>query len=689
MAQPGCPARAAFGEIEALASCFKRSGDDWISSGRVRVNGLDIVPLLRTDVVVNPNERTVSTRGLARVFAGESLLFEGSVSWKFDGGRVEFEAARAGAIHALPILGQVGLVTAGPGAFRVTLYPRLDPIFNEFFHQFLFVAGEHIPLRVPTGTGDLTLRSENASGVRFDGIRVDMSSLAVGTFELRRLQLSFDGATNGWDGALDIVLPGPEPRFMIQAELAIRDGRFARAAARVDGINTHIGYGVFLQRLGLDVRANPSFFEGTIGLSGGPKVPQKPPKPPIEAVSIDGAFSYLVADPGRLRVSGRMNFGSLPAKGDAKLEYFTTGRITVEANAFVGLASDLGITSHLAGFVDANRSFLLEGDVRASVFGIGFGGRGLVSNLGIAACGRLFTSGGKGANSAQIGFGYRWNGAFTLMGQSCDVGPYSPLAKSKRANAGQAGVVASLRLPGHLPLATFAVTGETAPPRVTIVGPGGRRATDAHRRQQPPPGRVRDPAAPIRPHDLHSRRQATRRPLEAAPRAGILRGQIRAHGVRAAGAASRGQGEREGTRTQASLPREAAPWAGRPLPRGGPTDRAPARANHSEPRGDPLPARRRQGGTALDHRGRRAERDGPPAATCGALSSATAHPPGSTPTDLAAPEGQPPDNPVDPRGRCGAVRRRHPVERRPEAAAEHTQAVGSRTRLRVARVCAR
>ena len=178
--EPGCPARAAFGEIEALASCFKRSGDDWISSGRVRVNGLDIVPLLHTDVVVNPSERTVSTRGLARVFAGESLLFEGSVSWKFDGGRVEFEAARAGAIHALPILGQVGRVTAGPGAFRVTLYPRLDPIFNEFFHQFLFAAGEHIPLRVPTGTGDLTLRSENASGVRFDGIRVDMSSLAVG-----------------------------------------------------------------------------------------------------------------------------------------------------------------------------------------------------------------------------------------------------------------------------------------------------------------------------------------------------------------------------------------------------------------------------------------------------------------------------------------------------------------------------
>jgi hypothetical protein len=34
-----------------------------------------------------------------------------------------------------------------------------------------------------------------------------------------------------------------------------------------------------------------------------------------------------------------------------------------------------------------------------------------------------------------------------------------------------------VRLPGRLPVATFAVTGATAPPRVTIAGPGGLHAT--------------------------------------------------------------------------------------------------------------------------------------------------------------------------------------------------------------------
>ena len=377
---------------------------------------------------------------------------------------------------------------------------------------------------------------------------------------------------------------------MIQAELAIRNGRFARAAARVDGINTHIGYGVFLQRLGLDVRANPSFFEGTIGLSGGPKVPQKPPKPPIEAVSIDGAFSYLVADPGRLRVSGRMNFRQHPGQGRRDARVLHDGPNHRRGKRFRGAGVRPGITSDLAGFVDGNRSFLLEGDVRASVFGIVL--RGGVSSR-ISGSRRAAGSSqavARGPTAPRSASGIAGTGRSRSWGRAATSAPIrrwqSPHARVPAGRRGREPSPAGPPVPRHV-----RGHGGDGPAARDDRRPGRAPRHNAHRRQQPPPGRLRDPAAPIRPHDLHSCRQATRRPLEAAPRAGILRGQIRAHGVRAAGAASRGQGERKRT-MQASLPRETAPWAGRPLPRGGPTDRAPARANHSEPRGYSLPARR-------------------------------------------------------------------------------------------------
>jgi hypothetical protein len=81
----------------------------------------------------------------------------------------------------------------------------------------------------------------------------------------------------------------------------------------------------------------------------------------------------------------------------------------------------------------------------------------------------------------RVGFGLRFRDArLDLMGGSCDVAPWSPVplgGKAGTARASQSAVVATVDLPAGLPATVFEVAGTDAPPRVTVSGPGGTRAT--------------------------------------------------------------------------------------------------------------------------------------------------------------------------------------------------------------------
>ena len=69
------------------------------------------------------------------------------------------------------------------------------------------------------------------------------------------------------------------------------------------------------------------------------------------------------------------------------------------------------------------------------------------------------------------GMGYRWSSAGPdVMGNSCDVGPY----RAARLAAVAAQAARRLTLPDE-GLVALRVEGETAPPKLVITGPGGRR----------------------------------------------------------------------------------------------------------------------------------------------------------------------------------------------------------------------
>ena len=72
---------------------------------------------------------------------------------------------------------------------------------------------------------------------------------------------------------------------------------------------------------------------------------------------------------------------------------------------------------------------------------------------------------------ARAGLGYRWGGSVDVMGDSCDVGPYRAVRSA--AVAAQQGR-SRITLPDEAMVA-LRVEGRTAPPKLVIRGPGGRR----------------------------------------------------------------------------------------------------------------------------------------------------------------------------------------------------------------------
>jgi hypothetical protein len=402
------------------------------------------------------------------------ILDVGKLDWDLSGGRLEFSLVRGGALKLIPIVGTATATTSGRGVFRVALYPRVNPIFERLVSRLGAAAAQHI--RVPEITGDITLRTQNATGLSLDSMALAVQSVPIGLLELRSIALGFDPATNRWLGTLQLRLPGPEPRTLVDASMAIRDGGFERAT--VDVANRSMAGGVALRRLHLDARVDPFAFGGDIALGAGPRV-NFPGFPDGPMIGIEGALSATAGTPSRFEARGRTLIGALT--GNSRITMLSTGRTDFAGDLGLAVRPDIGVSANVNGFVQ-RQAFLVQGGARVRLLGLDLNGEGLISHVGVAACVPIF--GGslrKSASTFRAGFGLRFRDErLDLMAGNCDVAPWSAVAlgdKAGTARAAQAAPIATVDLPAGLPATVFEVTGTVAPPRVTVTGPGGVRAT--------------------------------------------------------------------------------------------------------------------------------------------------------------------------------------------------------------------
>ena len=411
--------------------------------------------------------------------------------------------------------------------------------------------------------------------------------------EVRALTLDFDPAGGSWTGTAKLKLPGPPPQVIADATVVVREGSFERASLVAGNSLGTYGFGVRLERLALDVRANPFRFGGELALGAGPSLPGLG-----QLVRVSGAVDFTAGTPSELRVRGRSQVG--PATGTASYTASSTGRQDFAGDAAIELRPDIGVSATVKGVIQPSW-FVFQGGARARMLGLSLQGDGLFSSVGLAACVPVQQNTVKTNQGFRVGFGYRYaTKRLDLMSGSCDVAPWSPVAlggKAGAARAAQAGAVATFDVKAGLPGLVLEVSGADAPPNVTLTGPAGaaRSARPARRRPRAPP---------TSPWPRHVR-GAGRLTLE--PGSSAVTAVRRGDGLPAPSVKARVSGR--GHRAHPALDRAGAARPGRALRGGGPRRGRADRHDRQGPRQQALPRRRtarRAGGRSWPSSSRRA-----------------------------------------------------------------------------------
>jgi PKD repeat protein len=456
-----CVTLVEVGLVQAKADCFKREGNAYSTTGRVRVNGLDLYPITGGTIKINTDTESLeSTGGLVTLqYAEFTLAHLNDIVWDGLGG-TDGEAVMPNIIP--------GPTTEIEG-FGIT--GRLGVTFHE--HRATFDA--HVEL--PDGMGGfdaqlrLTVTAEDPATL--DELRI---VLPVGelqdTLPIDHLILDYAAAANRWLGDVGVSIGdydvGAAVGFHTIPEAALDELR-----ASVGGLNVSIYAGVFLQEIRFGYGAGPPpVLDGGITLSYGPEYLER------SLVSVDADLHLDLGDPFVIRMDGEGKILGLKS-AEMQLRYVPAlATFDFDAQLRLGV-NPLGpprppwwddsetppfarIEGAVHGWIDGPaNTFNAEGSGRAC-FGACFGATVLMSSIGTAGCAHL------GAGS--VGAAYRWVPArFNWLAGACDLGPWR--ASHTRA----ASTERTLALPADLDVAAFKIVGTDGAPRVTVTGPKGEQ----------------------------------------------------------------------------------------------------------------------------------------------------------------------------------------------------------------------
>jgi hypothetical protein len=461
--EPGCVHKVEFGPAEALASCFQKQGDRYLSGEPVRVNGIDISPTSLADQVsVDTGDFHVRFKGTGTISIGTVRIYGGFLDLDFDVRQTFETATKSAEIAGFPIQGKAAFKLANKQA-QAELTVKLPSVFNGL-------------------TGSARVGLDNQLGLRLNALGLAIPRAFIGPFEVGAITVAYDVEEDRWVGIMALKLPTPEPQYTVGGGIAFKRGRLEEATAVVAGLNVPFGKGVFLQRLQFSLKTDPLFLKGGIGLSAGPSIPT--PIGDVEAIGIDGALSYRFGYPGVLRAEGQVKVVRVFDLLSAFVEYKSSGALTLGGKLTWTWIPDVNVpvigrvpgfiaTGTLSGYVDRDLAFAGEASGTLQLSFLTLDANVLVSNIGAAACGMVqLQVPVAGTVGVALGVGYKWSTrALTVMGGSCDFAPYRPVG----AQASQTG--GTVRLGRGLPAASIAVVGRAAPPTVTITGPSGEQIT--------------------------------------------------------------------------------------------------------------------------------------------------------------------------------------------------------------------
>lgn len=527
----GCTASVQIGPLKASGGCLKRVGVTWESTGIVDIAGMVFEPGAGGKVIFDPLNLRIAGRGTVAVKVkaqlqgrtfGPVTIGSGTFDLVF-----QYRRSLAG-LRGLtqPLPGEGSSVVSG----AIEKLPGLSGVYNETplpdlnFPDFSKVSAANVDklagrisslksvnvsiplssvglsslprivLRLPANAGsllgfpvigDMTFKPAERDGaagadvtaylklppalggvglraavfVGADGgVRVTQASafaeqIWAGVVRIAPLSISYDGATNLWQGGADVHLPFDRPISAIGGNVAIRNGVLEFVALRVAG-EVPLGPSVTLNRLEGALTTNPLRIVAGAGLSAGGGL-----------VAINGGFDFngdrAILD-GDLAVAGNRVAG-------ASAEYWRNGffKLTGTVEQYIDAGRQYGFEA----FVDARAwqgSFTAEGAATFRAKNLRLEGRGILSNVGVAACAKVA---GTFWGDVSLGAGYLWGApSIQWIGGACDFSPYRTLA-----TAAQAGGVRTLQVKAGEKAVSYRFTGQGGPPRFTLTGPKGEK----------------------------------------------------------------------------------------------------------------------------------------------------------------------------------------------------------------------
>jgi hypothetical protein len=472
-------------ERVVATGCFMRDGGRWVADGDVRINGvllqkdgdrhddnhyrfgagssdlqdfLDGANRLYIDrdrgALGTTGDWKASTQNLVGFYSGV-LDFDG-LMWGGHEPLLSLGADDSVDLFSFPLAGQLSFTPSSDGSSRLGVLVSLP-----------------LP-KIDSLTGEAAVKVNPGGDLALDRLRVEVGMLPVKGFELGNLKLDYDRRFSRWIGSAEVTIPTTSA-MRVRATVVVTNGAFSSFEGSVDGLNQHLAYGVYLQRVGVRVGVDPIHLGGTIGLSAGPKVSD------VGILGIDGDFDLYgpgrrdraddgdgepVVYPAALSVGGTATVFDIPLL-QASVTWYFSRTPWIEGHAELGInvtAGDYTVFS-ATGTVDAElygSEFSIEGRANVTAFNTHLAGAKVIAGTrGIGACGYALGFEG-GAYRA-------WDGDWEFW--PCDMDELSP--EDMGVSAASASGGERLRLPA----ATRALVLSAAlggAPRGRLQGPGGR-----------------------------------------------------------------------------------------------------------------------------------------------------------------------------------------------------------------------
>jgi hypothetical protein len=287
-----------------------------------------------------------------------------------------------------------------------------------------------------------------------------------GKVKLEDLDLAYDFGAGVFDGSVSMGLsravPGlAEPTVTGSITLGPTTAScgLRKLGLQASNLNRHVGYGVFVQRLGgaFECISGGVRLSANGGVSLGPRISVGSFE--AEALSLDGTIALTIptgAAPVSLEITGTSKIVDVPVTQQT-VKYTTPAQLEISGSIDLTVAG-FGARLEQRNSWATPEAFNIEALGQVNFFGLQASAEGVFSSTGYAVC--------LGRPDARFGFGKEWFEPVQSWSSGCDVGPFRT-----SASAAQVGPT-TFRVSRGQRLVIVKARGAGAPPKIVVTGPG-------------------------------------------------------------------------------------------------------------------------------------------------------------------------------------------------------------------------